>query len=102
MSLKEISKTDNWEEKIDNETIENLYKIYERWQRHINNKPQKAIKVSGAGGFHKYEYWEGTMEEYKEALAKNLIDEFTDINIIEYTGEILAMDEEGQIEEYMK
>lgn len=106
MSLKEISKINNWEEKIDNETMENLYKIYERWQRHLNNKPQKAVKVAAAGGFHKQKYWEGTLTEYKEAVENGLIDDFTDVEILEddenYHGSYLSIDSDGQIEEYME
>lgn len=105
MSLKEISKTPDWDKKLDNETIENLYQIYQRWQRHNKGNNTKAVKISSAGGFHKKKYWEGTLEEYKEALRLGLIDEYTDVEIFEddknYRGAWLSIDNDGQVEEYM-
>lgn len=101
MSLKEIAKTPDWDKKIDSETIENLYKIYLRWNRQAKSN-ENIVGVSSAEGFNKNKYWEGTYEEYKQDMEKGLIDANTTVKIIEYTGSVITMDEEGQMEEYME
>lgn len=102
MSLKEIGKTPNWEQKLDNETIDNLYIIYQRWQKHLKGTTEQTVKTKNAGGFDIIKYWEGTIEEYEKALEDGVIDDNTKVSIIEDTGEFVAMDEDGQIEEYME
>ena len=99
-ALIEIANTPNWEEQIDNETIKNLHNIYIKWHN-SQNQSNKVIGVAQAEGFNNKKYWKGTIEDYNKAVANNEIDENTEVNIIEYTGSIIAMDSDGQIEEYM-
>ena len=99
-ALIEIANTPNWEKQIDNETIKNLHNIYIKWYN-SQNQSNKVIGVAQAEGFNNKKYWKGTIEDYNKAVANNEIDENTEVNIIEYTGSIIAMDSDGQIDEYM-
>lgn len=99
-SLKTIANTKNWDKKLDKESINNLYKIYNKWQQHI--KAEQITSYSSAGkaeGFEELEEWEGTEEEYEKALANGIITPYTRVKI--YTNTYLTMKEDGSIEEYM-
>lgn len=80
--LKEIAKYPNWQAEIDDFTLKNLNKIYDRLQRAL--KPSKKIvhQVGEAGNMEEPKYWEGTQKEYEEALENRLIDENTKVNIL--------------------
>lgn len=101
-SLMIIAQTKNWEKQIDEETIKTLNKIYNSWQMHIESekkicKIDKGVKTSGGGGFDS-KYWEGTEEEYYEALQKGIIDENTTCRIFKIAGSY-EMNENGSWEE---
>lgn len=93
-SLLEISKCDNWENILDSDTKQNLHKIYKKWQKHLKAESNTDIlTTSSQYGFETY--WEGTIEEYKEALEKGLIDENTKIKLFQYSDETYSLDENG-------
>lgn len=100
-ALIEIANTPDWENKIDDETISNLHEIYCRWVN-VKDEYAEAAKVSIGGGFNYTKYWEGTWEEFKQAKINGEIDEQTRAVILTETGATLAMDEDGQIEEYFE
>lgn len=106
-SLIIIANTPEWYKQLDQETINNLNKIYDKWQTHINTKQDKAaLKVGKAEGFERPKIWEGTWEEYKQACENNEIDENTKVYVYEddkdYHGTYIEIDENGEMEEYMK
>ena len=104
-NLKIIANTPNWHLMLKGEIITNLNKIYDKWQNSLtvkNNNTREIQKTSTAGNFERRKYWEGTIEEYEEDLKNGLIDENTDVEIIKYTGSYIAMNNNGEIEEYME
>lgn len=104
--LKEIAKSPNWQAEIDDFTLGNLNKIYDRLQRAL--KPSKKIvqQVGETGNMEEQKYWEGTQKEYEEALEKGLIDENTKVNILideeNYHGSWIEQKADGSVEEYME
>lgn len=104
--LKEIAKSPNWQAEIDDFTLGNLNKIYDRLQRAL--KPSKKIvqQVGETGNMEEPKYWEGTQKEYEEALEKGLIDENTKVNILideeNYHGSWIEQKADGSVEEYME
>ena len=93
-SLSEISKCENWENILDSDTKQNLHKIYKKWQQHL--KAESNTDILTTSSQHGFEtYWEGTIEEYKEALEKGLIDENTKIKLFQYSDETYSFDENG-------
>ena len=102
-SLLLIAQTKDWDKHIDEETIRTLNKIYNAWQMHIESekksKMERGQKVGKGEGFNNY--FEGTKEEYWDALRKGLINENTHCTIYEREG-LYEMNENGsweQIEE---
>ena len=111
-SLKQIASVEDWDKQVDNETIENLYTIYKQWEDYLISS-QKALDEDIAKNnskIQKSKEWYGTWEQYKEAVAKNEIDEFTHViidNNIEENQSTeppvwIEIDENGEIEEYME
>ena len=105
-SLDTIAKSKDWDKKLDEETLNNLYSLYVRCKRHIDAKPTNTtVEIGASGGFEPPEVWEGTEKEYEEALAAGQIKENMIINIIydenNYHGSYLTLKEDGSIEEYM-
>lgn len=101
--LKIIAKTSDWKNKIDDETLNNIERLYDKWQRNINsNVKQEVVKTSNSYGFDEPEEWTGTMDEYIKAKENGQIKPGTNVHIVEYTGTVLEMDNDGQIEEFMQ
>lgn len=100
-NLKIIANTPNWHLMLHGEIINNLNKIYAKWQN-VTNVSENVVGVSQIGGFEYNDYWQGTYDQYKKAKENKKINKNTKVNIIEYTGIILVMDEDGQMEEYME
>lgn len=101
-SLLEIANTKDWHKSLDNQTINQIIHIYERWQRNINNtSSDKIVSTSAGGGFEQREYWEGTLEEYHIAKSKGIIKDNTDVRIVTYSNTHYIINEDGSIEEYM-
>ena len=99
--LKELANTPDWNKNIDAETLDNLYKIYLKWQNSLS-QPEPEIKTGKAEGFNYTSYWEGTWEEYLEARKNGEVDDQTRICIYKKTGSKIAMDDNGEITEYME
>lgn len=99
-SLMLIAQTKDWDKQIDEETIKTLNKIYNSWQLHIESekktKLSKSQKVGEGEGFNNY--FEGTPEEYFDALRKGLINKNTHCTIYEKAG-TYEMNENGSWEE---
>lgn len=97
-SLMIIAKTKDWEKQIDEETIKTLNKIYNSWQMYLKNKGKisSGAKTVTGGGFD-VDYWEGSEEEYQEALKNGKINENTKCRICQY--ERYTLDENGNWEE---
>ena len=71
-----------------------MHKIYKKWQEHLKAENNTdVLKTSSQHGFETY--WEGTIEEYREALEKGLIDENTKIKLFQYSDETYSLDENG-------
>lgn len=101
-SLVMLSKTKNWHKQLDKDSLDEIEKIYNRWQNNLNRvNNNKIVTVSSSGGFEPKEYWEGTIEEYHIARSKGLIKEGVEVRIITYTNTKYVMNEDGSIEEYM-
>lgn len=97
-----IANTDNWHTQLDKLTLDNLETFFHRWQNHINkSKKPQVIDVESSYGFDKKELWEGTAEEYEKALQDGKITDNMDVHIIEYTGEYLSMNNDGEYKEEM-
>lgn len=108
-SLKKIASVPEWYKQVDEETLSNLYTIYKKWQSYkLNKKNQpKEKEIKKTSTIHKAKEWRGTWEEYKEAISKNEIDEFTHVTIETVRNPDqpvvwLEMDENGEVEEYME
>lgn len=100
-ALIEIANTPNWYEQLDKETIKSLEQMFNKWESYTQPKKQTELQKTGKShGFTKY--WSGTEEELQEAIRKGLIDEYTKITIIKYTGTVLELKEDGSIQEYME
>ena len=99
-SLMLIAQTKDWDKQIDEETIKTLNKIYNSWQLHIKSekktKLSRSQKVGEGEGFNNY--FEGTPEEYFDALRKGLINKNTHCTIYEKAG-TYEMNENGSWEE---
>ena len=104
--LKEIAKSQNWQAEIDDFTLENLNKIYDRLQRALKPSNKTVQQVGEAGNMEEPKYWEGTQKEYEEALENGLIDENTKVNILideeNYHGSWIEQKADGSVEEYME
>lgn len=104
--LKEIAKSQNWQSEIDDFTLENLNKIYDRLQRSLKPSNKKVQQVGKAGNMEEPKYWEGTQKEYEEAIETGLIDKNTKVNILideeNYHGSWIEQKADGSIEEYME
>lgn len=75
-SLTIIAKTPEWEKQLDDESIKNLNRIYDKWQRHVKASRVNTVQhVGAAGNMEEPKYWEGTEEEYFNALEEGIIDE---------------------------
>lgn len=99
-SLKTIATTPDWDKKLDEESVDNLYRIYNRCVQHIKAEQSKSYStVSKAEGFEVPEEWEGTQEEYEKALAAGIIKDNTHVTV--YTGTYLERQSDGSVEEYM-
>ena len=100
-SLMVIAQTKDWENKIDEQTLNTLNRIYNTWQMHVESekkcKMSKGAQVTVGGGFEK-KYWEGTEEEYEEALKNGEIDENTTCRIYKL-GDSYTLNENGSWEE---
>lgn len=105
-SLKEIAKSPNWQKEIDDFTLENLNKIYDKLQRSLKPAKRTVQKVGKAFNMDEPKYWEGTQEEYEKALEAGVIDENTEVNIIidgaNYHGSWIEQKADGSVEEYME
>lgn len=105
-SLTIISKTPNWEQQLDDESLDNLNRIYERWQRYVRGSNKEILHMEVAGNMEQPKYWEGTEEEYFKALEEGVIDEDTKVNIIidekNYRGSWITRNPDGSVEEYME
>lgn len=103
-SLDIISKTSNWQSQIDDESLNNLNKIYDKWQRHLKANMAETVHAGEAVNME-LNYWEGTEEEYEKALEDGLIDEHTKIKIIfdekNYKGSWITHNVDGSVTEYM-
>lgn len=101
-SLRILSRTKDWHKQLDENTLCEIEKIYNRWQSHTkNNTNDKITTASGGGGFEPREYWEGTLEEYHIAKSKGLIKEGVEVRIVQYSSTRYVMNEDGSIEEFM-
>lgn len=104
--LKEIAKSPNWQAKIDEFTLENLNKIYDRLQRSLKPSQKTVQQVGETGNMEEQKYWEGTQKEYEKALENGLIDENTKVNILideeNYHGSWIEQKADGSVEEYME
>lgn len=86
-SLTIIAKTPEWEKQLDDESIKNLNRIYDKWQRHVKASRVNTVQhVGAAGNMDEPKYWEGTEEEYFNALEEGIIDEDTKVEIITPAG----------------
>lgn len=105
-SLTIISQTPDWENQLDDESLQNLNRIYDKWQRHIKAVQAQVQSAGEAVNMEVPKYWEGTEEEYFNALEQGIIDENTNVNIItddkNYHGSWISIDTDGQMEEYME
>ena len=97
-SLTTIANTPNWDTQLDDESLHNLNRIYEKWQQHIKVGRAKAQVVGTAENMQQQDYWEGTEEEYLQALEDGLIDENTKVRIYESNG-WLVQNADGTVEE---
>lgn len=105
-SLTVISQTSNWQQQLDEESLQNLNRIYDKWQRHIKAKKANIQRAGEAVNMEAPKYWEGTEEEYFNALEEGIIDENTKVNIIidekNYHGSWITRNADGSMEEYME
>ena len=108
-SMKEIlnilCSSPNWKKEVDDYTLNELIKIYERWQKNLaslSSEDNEVTQAASASGFKSQTIWEGTQEEYIEALKNGEIKKDMDIRIIEYTGAYTIMDDNGEIMEEME
>lgn len=82
-SLDIIAKTQNWEDKIDDDTLNILNKIYDKWQNYLKSAQVETIQsIVETVNMEQPKYWEGTEEEYFNALEQGIIDENTEVNIL--------------------
>lgn len=103
-SLTIIAKTPEWEKQLDDESIKNLNRIYDKWQRNVKASRVNTVQhVGAAGNMEEPKYWEGTEEEYFNALEEGIIDEDTIITIIaddkDYKGSWITRNADGSAEE---
>lgn len=108
-SMKEIfnilCSSSDWRKEVDDFTLNELLKIYERWQKNVaslSSKDNEITQRASANGFKSQTIWEGTQEEYIAALKNGEIKKDMDIRIIEYTGVYTVMDENGEMMEEME
>ena len=103
--LKEIAKSPHWQKEIDDFTLGNLNKLYDRLQRNLKPSQKTVQRVEKTFNMDEPKYWEGTYEEYQKALEAGLIDENTEVNFIidesNYHGSWIERKEDGSVEEYM-
>ena len=108
--LKMLSNEPNWEQQIDDETLNILSDINIKRKKFVetqklNSGTKKGIKIDKENSHVKNKVWEGTEQEYIEASENGLIDEFTTVDIIEdesdYHGSWLVHNDDGSVEEYM-
>lgn len=97
-----IANTPNWHLMLQGEIITNLNKIYKKWQSSLNQDNATVHKVGKAENFERKRFWQGTFEEFEADLKAGKVTYNDDIHFIEYTGEMLVMDEDAQMEEIMK
>lgn len=104
-NLKIIANTENWHLMLQGDIIKNLNKIYDKWQRSLQPKSNKIHYTGKSGGFALKKYWSGTQKEYERDYACGIIDDNTDVEIIEdeenYHGSWISINANGEIEEYM-
>lgn len=104
-NLKIIANTENWHLMLQGEIINNLNRIYDKWQRNLQSANDKIHYTGKSGGFALRKYWVGTQKEYDIAYACGVIDDNTDVEIIEdeenYHGSWISINANGEIEEYM-
>lgn len=104
-SLTIISKTPNWEEQLDDESLQNLNRIYDKWQRFLRANKASTSHAGEAINMEIPKYWEGTEEEYIIALEQGIIDENTKVEIItddkDYHGSWITRNADGSVTEYM-
>lgn len=102
-ALKIIASKPEYSKALDDETIKNIETIYFRLMKAKNNN--KVFKTAKGEGFNNTTYWEGTEEEYFEALENGVINENTNVHLIvddkNWHGSWLRYTENGSVEEYM-
>ena len=106
-SLVVIADSPDWDTKLDDESINNLNKIYEKWQRHIKNssKNQPIVQLGTAGGFEEpqpeqieeYETPEPNVIIYEHDLETGEFDLCED-----YTSELLKDSSKDVVDELVK
>lgn len=103
--LKVIANSNNWENEIDSETLNNIIKIYNKWQAAIKAaNDKKVIKGLKGFGFEKPDIWEGTFEEYQKAIDNGIINESTKVYIIDNSApkQWITYNDDGSVEEWME
>ena len=103
--LKVIANSNNWENEIDSETLNNIIKIYNTWQAAIKSaNDKKVIKGLKGFGFEKPDIWEGTFEEYQKAIDNGIINENTKAYIIDNSApkQWITYNDDGSVEEWME
>lgn len=83
-SVKIIANEKKWEEKIDEESIDNLYTIYKMWQKNTLRITATTGKIGKCSNFTK------EPEDLEETIPEE-----------EYRGSWIVLDSDGQMEEYM-
>lgn len=106
-SLTIISQTPNWVEQLDDESLQNLNRIYDKWQNYLKSaKIDTVHSIGETVNMDQPKYWEGTEEEYFNALEQGIINENTKVNIIidekNYHGSWITRNADGSMEEYME
>lgn len=110
--IKLLAQEANWEDQIDEETLNILSQLMKRHKEHLKYRSDNDSKIAmtidkkNSHVSNKVVTWELTPKEYEQLLQNGGVPDNVEVEIVEdeedYQGSWITIDQNGEIEEYME